>query len=138
MAPTAGGSGPMTDHQTALVERHILDRAHRALERVVIRLETTAEVAGMLGATELAAMVQCLLDDLETALLPHMEWEEQVCFPETDRLAGTPWATQLLRLQHEQIRSHSTSSGPTASGRSSHINARSPSYGRTCMRSTPC
>ena len=32
--------------------------------------------------------------------------EEQVCFPETDRLAGTPWATQLLRHQHEQIRRH--------------------------------
>lgn len=26
--------------------------------------------------------------------------------PGTDRLAGTPWATQLLRLQHEQICRH--------------------------------
>ncbi len=60
----------------------------------------------MLEVTELAGTMQSLLNDLETVLLPHMQWEEQVCFPETDRLAGTPWATRLLRHQHEQIRRH--------------------------------
>ena len=94
----------MTQHQMALAERHTLHRAHRELEHLLARLETTAEVAGMLDASALAASVASLLADLEAMLLPHIEWEEQVCFPETDRLAGTPWATQLLRHQHEQIR----------------------------------
>ena len=26
--------------------------------------------------------------------------------PETDRLAGTPWAMELLRVQHKQISRH--------------------------------
>lgn len=94
----------MPQHQVAMVERHILDRAHRALEHILVRLETTAEVAGTLGGPELAGMVRTLLDDVDTTLRAHMAWEEQVCYPETDRLAATPWATQLLRLQHDQIR----------------------------------
>ena len=96
----------MTQHQTAMLERHILDRAHRALDRLLAHIETTAEVAGTLEASALSGVVQSLLDDIDKTLLPHMEWEEQVCFPDTDRLAGTPWATRLLRLQHEQIRQH--------------------------------
>ena len=94
----------MPQYPVALVERHILDRAHRTLERVLARLESTAEVAGTLGAPELAGMVHTLLDDVDATLRDHMAWEEQVCYPETDRLAATPWATQLLRLQHDQIR----------------------------------
>lgn len=93
----------MPQYPVALVERHILDRAHRTLERVLARLESTAEVAGTLGAPELAGMVHALLDDVDATLRDHMAWEEQVCYPETDRLAATPWATQLLRLQHDQI-----------------------------------
>ncbi len=94
----------MAQHPVAMVERHILDRAHRILERILARLESTAEVAGTLGAPELAGMVRALLDDVDTTLRAHMAWEEQVCYPETDHLAATPWATQLLRLQHDQIR----------------------------------
>jgi iron-sulfur cluster repair protein YtfE (RIC family) len=94
----------MAQHPVAMVERHILDRAHRTLERVLARLESTAEVAGTLGAPELAGMVRTLLDDVDATLRDHMAWEEQVCYPETDRLAATSWATQLLRLQHDQIR----------------------------------
>ncbi len=94
----------MTEHQVATIERHILGRAHRALERVLARIETTAEVAGTLEASGLSSVVQSVLVELETTLTTHMEWEESICFPETDRLAATPWATRLLRLQHMQIR----------------------------------
>ncbi len=93
----------MPQYPVALVERHILDRAHRSLERVLARLETTAEVAGTLGGPELAGTVRTLLDDVDATLRAHMAWEEQVCYPETDRLAATPWASQVLRLQHDQI-----------------------------------
>jgi len=94
----------MTEHQVAMVERHVLDRAHRALERVLVRVETTAEMAGTIGGPQLAALVGDLLDAVDATLLGHMEWEEQVCYPETDRIAATPAATLPLRVQHEQIR----------------------------------
>ncbi len=94
----------MTEHHVAMVERHILDRAHRSLERALTRIETTAEVAGTLETSSLASVARSLLDELTKTLRTHMEWEEQVCFPETDRLAATTWATRFLRVQHEQIR----------------------------------
>ena len=92
----------MTEHPIAVVERHILDRAHRAVEHVLARLDVAAEMAGTMGGPELSGLVRDLLDSVDATLLPHMAWEEQVCFPETDRLAGTPWATRILYLQHEQ------------------------------------
>lgn len=94
----------MTAHGVAQVERHILGRAHRALEGVLVRIETTAGLAGQVSGPELTALVLNLLDALERTLPTHMEWEESVCFEETDRLAGTAWATRILRAQHEQIR----------------------------------
>lgn len=96
----------MTEQPIAIVERHILNRAHRALDHVLVRIETTAEMAGTVAGPELSSLVRNVLDAVDTTLLPHMEWEDQVCYPETDHLAGTPWATQLLRLQHERIRSY--------------------------------
>lgn len=94
----------MTEHGVAQVERHIIGRAHRALEAVLVRTETAAGLAGTVSGPELQALVTSLLDALERTLLPHVEWEESVCFAETDRLAGTPWATRLLRAQHDEIR----------------------------------
>ena len=94
----------MTEHAVAQVERHVIDRAHRALERLLRRVDTTSEQAVSLHGAELEAIVAQLADDLEATLLPHLEWEEQVCYPAADRLAGTPWATRALRVQHEELR----------------------------------
>jgi hypothetical protein len=62
----------MTRYQTAMLERHILDRAHRALDRLLAHIETTAEVAGTLEASALSGVVQSLLDDIDKTLLPHI------------------------------------------------------------------
>ena len=93
----------MIEHQLGAVERHIIGRAHRQLDLLLGRIESAAGLVGVLGGAELGHALAQLLDDLDHVLLPHIEWEEQLCFPETDELAGTPWATRLLRLQHEQI-----------------------------------
>ncbi len=81
-----------------------MGRAHRALDRLLLRVETVAEVAGTYEVSELSGVVDALLHELDKTLLPHMAWEEQVCFPAADRLAATPWATQVLRLQHDHVR----------------------------------
>jgi iron-sulfur cluster repair protein YtfE (RIC family) len=98
-----GGDTRMADHQAALSERHTLHRAHRELEHLLARVETVAETAGMLDASVLGLQVTSLLEGLESLLIPHIAWEEKVCYADIDRLAETPTTTQLLRLQHEQI-----------------------------------
>ena len=95
---------PTSQRQGVAIERRILGHEHREIEHVVGRIEATAEMAGNLAARDLASALRSLLDSIEKTLLPHLDWEDTFCFPEMDRLAETPWATQLLRLQHEQIR----------------------------------
>ncbi len=94
----------MSQHQGVAVERRILSHEHREIEHVVGRIEATAEMAGNLAARDLASALRSLLDSVEKTLLPHLDWEDNFCYPEMDRLAGTPWATRLLRLQHQQVR----------------------------------
>jgi iron-sulfur cluster repair protein YtfE (RIC family) len=95
---------PGAEGQVAAVARYILGRAHRVLDRLLLRVETIAEVAGTFEVSELSGVVDALLHELDKTLLPHMAWEEQVRFPAADRLAATPWATQVLRLQHDHVR----------------------------------
>jgi hemerythrin-like domain-containing protein len=96
---------PTSQRHGAAVERRILSHEHREIEHVVARIETTAEMAGNLAARDLASALRSLLDTIEKTLLPHLDWEDNFCFPEMDRLAATPWATRLLRIQHQQVRS---------------------------------
>jgi hemerythrin-like domain-containing protein len=93
-----------SQRQGAAIERRILGHEHREMEHVVTRIEATAEMAGNLAARDLASALRSVLDSIEKTLLPHLDWEDNFCYPEMDRLAGTPWATRLLRLQHQQIR----------------------------------
>ncbi len=99
------GDGPVASTcQEAVVERRILNHEHREIEHLVGRIEATAEMAGNLAASDLASAVRSLLDAMEKSLLRHIDWEDDHCFPEMDHLAATPWATRLLRIQHEQVR----------------------------------
>jgi iron-sulfur cluster repair protein YtfE (RIC family) len=93
-----------TQRQGAAIERRIISREHRDLEHVVARIESTAELAGNLAARDLATALRILLDDIEKHFLPHLEWEETWYFAEVDKIAGTPWATKLLRFEHRQFR----------------------------------
>ena len=45
---------------------------------------------------------------LRRDVLPHAAWEEAWLYPRLDTTAGTPWATRLLRFEHEQIRELAT------------------------------
>ncbi len=92
-----------TPHRIAQVEQHVLQRAHRSVERLLDRLEATAALTAALPADALAAALDRLLDEAARTLRPHIEWEEQVCFPDTERVAGAAWATRLLRLQHAEL-----------------------------------
>jgi iron-sulfur cluster repair protein YtfE (RIC family) len=88
----------------AAIERRILGHEHREIEHVIARIETTAELAGNLAARDLGSALRSLLDAIQKTFLPHTEWEDEWCYPEIDRITGTPWATRLLRFEHQQIR----------------------------------
>ena len=99
------GDGPVVSTcPSAVVERRTLNHEHREIEHLVGRIETTAEMAGNLAASDLVSALRSLLDAMETTLVKHLDWEDDHCFPEMDRLAATPWATRVLRIQHEQVR----------------------------------
>lgn len=85
------------------MDRRYFDRTHRDVERVVARVEGAGELAGSLGSVQLPRAVRGLLESLHETILPHMTWEEDVCFAPLDAELG-PWATHLLRIQHEQLR----------------------------------
>ena len=90
--------------QEVAVERRILSTEHREIEHVLGGVQTTAEMAGNLASGDLASALRSLLDSVERTLLPQLDWADTLGFPEMDRLTATPWATRLLRLQHQQIR----------------------------------
>ena len=98
----SGAAAPA--HPEAVVERRLLNHEHREIEHLVGRIETTAEMAGNLASNDLVSALRSLLDAMEKTLLRHIDWEDDHCFPEMDRLAATPWATRLLRFQHQQVR----------------------------------
>ena len=95
---------PSAERAAAAEERRIVCHEHRGLEPLMTRLEHTADLVGMLPAVELAGALRSLVDLVEKTLLPHIAWEERFCYPEIERLAGTPWATRYLHLQHAQLR----------------------------------
>ena len=103
MQVTPGGPGGQRQGAAA-IERRIVGHEHREIEHVIARIETLAEMAGNLAARDLSTSLRTLLDSLEKSFLPHTEWEDNWCYPEIDRIAGTPWATRLLRFEHRQIR----------------------------------
>ncbi len=88
---------------TARIEQHTLHRAHRGLDGLLAQLETMTRLCDALPAAELDAAFDRLLREIDRTLGRHVQWEEQVCFPDTERAPGADWATRLLRLQHAQI-----------------------------------
>ncbi len=90
----------------AAIERRILGTEHREVEDITGRVEAAAELAGNLAARDLDHTLRDALDAVERTFLTHTDWEDSFCYPEIDRIAGTPWATRALRFQHQQIRAH--------------------------------
>lgn len=87
----------------ARVEARFVEEEHRRLRAGLASLDETIAEAHHLTRAELAERVLRALDWLRRDVLPHANWEDAWLFPELDRVAGTPWATRLLRFEHAQI-----------------------------------
>lgn len=89
--------------QGAAVERRIVEQEHRELSHSIARIEEVAHLVGTLGVQDLARAIDDLIRSLRKGLLAHAEWEDAWLYPQMDVLAGTPWATRIMRFEHKQI-----------------------------------
>lgn len=86
------------------IEGQLLDHEHRAIRGGLSNLQETIERTHTMSRTDAIDGVVRTLAWLRREVLPHAAWEEAWLYPHLDTAAGTPWATQALRFQHEQIR----------------------------------
>ena len=86
------------------IEGQLLDHEHQALRAGISNLQETIGRAHAMSRTDAIDGVVRTLAWLRRDVLPHAAWEEAWLYPHLDTAAGTPWATQALRFQHEQIR----------------------------------
>lgn len=85
------------------VIRSFVDHEHHELLGGLDRIHDLACQFATLPATEASAGVLAIMRWLDGTLRPHMAWEESWLYPQIDERAGTPWATRLVRFDHQQI-----------------------------------
>jgi iron-sulfur cluster repair protein YtfE (RIC family) len=95
----------MTSAQTVGREavRDFVEHEHQELEAGIDGIHVLGERLVTLPVDQRAASIQKVLHWVEADLKPHMAWEETWLFPQLDARARTPWATRLVRFDHQQI-----------------------------------
>ena len=86
------------------IEGQMLDQEHRQIRAGLSNLQEAIGRAHAMSRSDAIDRVVRPLAWLRRDLLPHAAWEEAWLYPHLDTAAGTPWATQALRFQHEQIK----------------------------------
>jgi hypothetical protein len=87
-----------------IIEGQLLDHEHQVLRTGISNLQDAIGQAHAMSRSDAIDRVVRTLAWLRRDVLPHAAWEEAWLYPHLDAAAGTPWATQALRFQHEQIR----------------------------------
>lgn len=83
--------------------RSFLEHEHDELATGLNRLHELAEQLSLLSVERLLQHISTTIEWLEGTVAPHMSWEERWLFPQIDDRARTPWATRLVRFDHQQI-----------------------------------
>jgi iron-sulfur cluster repair protein YtfE (RIC family) len=76
---------------------------HRELVRGINHIDDLARDVVHRTQPDVALRLRALLLWLDDTLVPHLQWEERVLFPELDRRTGTRWATRPARFDHQQL-----------------------------------
>ena len=87
-----------------VIEVQLLEHEHQRIRDGLANLQDAIAGAHACSRVEAIDGVVRTLSWLRRELLPHAAWEEAWLYPHLDTVAGTPWATRALRLEHEQIR----------------------------------
>ena len=91
-----------------VIEGQLLDHEHQAIRAGISNLRASIGRAHAASRTDAIDDVVRTLAWLRREVLPHAAWEEAWLYPHLDTATKTPWATQALRYQHEQIREVAT------------------------------
>lgn len=86
------------------VELQVVEQEHRRVREGLAGLQEAVERARVLSRPAAIDGTVRTLGWLRRDVLPHAAWEEAWLYPQLDAAAGTPWATRVLRFEHEQMR----------------------------------
>ena len=94
----------MTVATADVMEVQLLEHEHQRVREGLAAVQDVIAAAHRLTRTSAIDGVVRTLAWLRRDLLPHLAWEEAWLYPQLDMIAGTPWATRALRLEHQQVR----------------------------------
>ena len=94
----------LAEGRAASAVRRTWRQEQHEIAQVVARMTQAADGAGDVLAALGGGRARGLLDAIEQHVLPYLDWEEAICHPVIDRVAGTPLASRLLRLHLKQVR----------------------------------
>lgn len=94
-------AGASTDTRRAV--RTFAEHEHDELAAGIDRIHELGEELATLPVDQRAASIRKVLRWIDADLKPHMAWEESWLFPQVDARARTPWATRVVRFDHQQI-----------------------------------
>jgi iron-sulfur cluster repair protein YtfE (RIC family) len=94
-------AGASTDGRQAI--RSFAEHELNELAAGIDRIHELGEELTTLPVDQRAASIRKVLQWIDADVKPHMAWEESWLFPQIDDRAGTPWATRLVRFDHQQI-----------------------------------
>ena len=83
--------------------RAFAEHEHDELAAGMDRIHQLGQELATLPVDRRAASIDKVLHWIDADLKPHMAWEESWLFPQIDARARTPWATRLVRFDHQQI-----------------------------------
>lgn len=94
-------AGASTDGRQAIrsFAEHELDELAAGIDRI----HQLCEELATLPVDQRAASIRKVMHWIDNDVKPHMTWEESWLFPQIDARAGTPWATRIVRFDHQQI-----------------------------------
>lgn len=94
----------LTETAADVIETKFLEQEHRRIrDGIAVVQEVLGHAHTMTRPDAIDGVVRTLAW-LRRDLLPHAAWEEAWLYPRLDAVARTPWATRVLRFEHEQIR----------------------------------
>jgi iron-sulfur cluster repair protein YtfE (RIC family) len=94
-------TGASTDSRQAI--RTFVEHEHDELAAGIDRIHELGEELAFMPVDQRTTSIRKVLHWIDADLKPHMAWEDSWLFPEIDARAGTPWATRLVRFDHQQI-----------------------------------
>jgi iron-sulfur cluster repair protein YtfE (RIC family) len=91
-------------HDETEAVRAFTEHEHTDLAWGIERMHDAGRRVGQLPGAGTVLQVRDVLNWFDRQLEPHLAWEESWLYPEVDHIAGTPWATRSMRLDHAQLR----------------------------------